>query len=238
MDNLVTRSVDRYIREQNQDREPDGKWHPSSVSSPCVRRAVLEKRGVRFSAPPDDETKRIFMMGKIIHKLVQDAVAQDPDVTLVIPEIEVSDPLREVVGQGDILLFNTRTETYELIEIKSIKQQGVRYGIPKQEHRIQAGIYAYILREHGGRTQDGTIIPPLGKALESVRFVYVEKETMVIHERVEDAAEMAEIGRNRVIRMQNLERNYELENLPMVDNKNYWFRSYCPYRGSGLCCAD
>ena len=142
MDNLVADSVDRYIGEQNQDRELDGKWHPSTVSSPCVRNAVLQKNKVPITNPPDDETKRIFMLGKIIHRLIQEAVAKDPDITLVIPEIEVDDEENEVTGEGYILLYNSRTLTYELIEIKSIKSAGVSYGIPKKEHRIQAGIYA------------------------------------------------------------------------------------------------
>lgn len=236
MDNLIGNAVDLYIGQQNEEREPDGMWHPSSLSSPCVRRSVLEKQGHPFSAPPDAETKRIFMMGKIIHRLVQDAVAQDPNITLVIPEIEVLDEENEVTGQADILIFRKDRMEYELIEIKSIKQMGVRYGIPKAEHIIQAGTYAYTLREFGGKTEDGIVIPPLGRALRTLRFVYVEKETMVIHEKVVDAEDAAVKAQKRLQQLQRVE--YEpFQELPVV-GAGSWFRNYCPYRGSGMCCAD
>lgn len=234
MDNLVAESVDRWINSREEERELDGMWHPSSISTPCVRKAIMEKRQIPFSDPPDEATKRILALGKVIHRLVQDAVAGDPRVVQAIPEIEINDG--DVTGKADILLFRSDTQTYELIEVKSIKLIGIRYGIPKPEHRIQAGTYARVLKSNGGVSEGGIIIPPLGDSLTKVRFVYVVKETMEFHEKVEDADDLAALAQERLDYLRQFE-DKELDQLPRVNTRGQWFKNYCPYRSSGLCCG-
>lgn len=233
-DTLIGDAVSEWIEKENPEREPDGKYHPSSVSSPCVRSAILQKRMIPQTNPPGATTKRIFMLGKIIHRMVQDAVAESGKVDLVIPEIQLGD--EDVEGSADILIHRTDDDTYELIEIKSIKAIAVRYGLPKDEHVVQAGIYADYLRNSGGRTDDGQEILPLGEALTRVRFVYVIKETMEMKEQVLPVWTAIARARQRLDYVRSFE-DKEVDELPIVV-EGQWYRNYCSYRGSGMCCAD
>ncbi len=242
MTDWVTDAVDRHVEALEEERLPDGKWHPSSISGPCVRKAVLEKNGVPFVVTPDPQTKRVFRIGHIFHKFVQDAVSKDPNVKLSIPEIDIEIPLWDVVGTADVLVL-LKSGSYELIEIKSIKDAGLNYALPKPDHLIQATIYAYALREHGGSVENMKLLP-LGERLDSIRVVYVGKETMQIKEKViKYTPELEASMLSRIDAVLRSDRRFvDSARMPpeidAFDRSKTWYYNYCPYRGSGVCCGD
>lgn len=234
MDDLATKAVDAWVASLEEERVPDGKWHPSSISSPCMRAALFNKQGIEPTNPPDAQTKRIFRIGHIFHQFVQDAIANQPAITLAVPEIKVAHPILEVEGAADLLIYYGNQS--ELVEIKSIKDSGLNYGIPKPEHLMQAGIYTFCLRENGGVTEEGVHIFPLGDMLTRMRFVYVGKETMTIREKVVEYTPELE---NRILKRIATLRDYErMGELPLAIPKDNWYTRYCQYRGSGKCCGD
>jgi len=234
LDDLATKAVDAWVKTLEEERQPDGKWHPSSISSPCMRAALLQKQGVEPSNPPNDQTKRVFRIGHIFHEFVQEAISNQPAITLALSEVKVAHPLLEVEGAADMLVAYGMTN--ELIEIKSIKDSGLNYGIPKPEHLMQAGIYTFCLRENGGTTEDGIRILPIGDRLTRMRFVYVGKETMTIREKVVEYTEELE---DRILKRIGQLREYEkMGELPLAIAKDSWYTRYCQYKGSGNCCGD
>ena len=242
MNDWVANAVDRHVEALSEERLPDGKWHPSSIAGPCIRKAVLEKNGVPFTTLPDEQTKRVFRIGHIFHKFVQDAMAGDPEVKLVIPEIEVEIPRLNISGTADALVLK-RNGDYELEEIKSIKEAGLSYTLPKEEHTLQAAVYAYGLREEGGIVE-GMKLLPLGERLTSIRVIYVSKENMRIVEKVVPYTSALES--KMMMRLHELsaaDRRYEaFGELPLrlnaFDRSKTWYMNYCPYRSSGKCCGD
>lgn len=236
MDDLATKAVDAYVAELEEERVPDGFWHPSSISSPCARAAVMSKQGKEPSNPPDERTKRVFRIGHTFHKFVQDAIAKMDGILIAIPEIEVECPVEGIKGTADMLNMYSPNTGYELVEIKSIKDAGLNYAIPKPEHVIQTGIYGHCLREHGGSAADGTEIFPIGGNLKRIRYVYVGKETMTIREKVVDYT--LELEEKAMKRLRSLQMYEQLGELPRAIDEKHWFRNYCQFKGSGMCCAD
>lgn len=197
----VAGALDRYVESLEEERLPDGHWHPSSLFG-CARRAVYDFLGTP-KAPIGARTKRVFRVGHIFHELIQTAVAASPAVKEAYAEVKIVDPVRKIKGHADelILVDEDGEDVWGVLEFKSIKSTGMKYSdLPKDDHRKQVATYCDVLREYGGLVKiqdpaenvynrntteiDGElyiVIPPLGD-LARVRFAYVSKDDLEIKE--------------------------------------------------------
>lgn len=207
----VAETLDAHVADLEEERLPDGQWHPSSLFG-CERRAVYDFLGTE-KEPLDARTKRVFRMGHIFHELLQDgltAAVERGDLKAFYPEVKIVDPVRGLKGHADGLALEN-DDTWTVLEFKSIKSTGFKYGgLPKDDHRKQVAAYVSTLRRYGGTwklpdriptwlesqlfasmggdvvtSDDGQdqylVIPPLGD-LARVRFAYVSKDDLEIKE--------------------------------------------------------
>jgi hypothetical protein len=203
----VEAALDHYVEKLEEERQPDGYWHPSGLFG-CARQAVYGFLGVPKSAP-DRKSKRIFRIGHVTHDFIQRAVGAHPGLVLFLPEVKILDEERKLKGHADGLGFY-EDGTAEVFEFKSTRSGALRYGdLPKDDHRKQVTSYVSVLRRHGGTwkidpeidlSYTGTLqheqpweiftddegsarlrIPPLPE-LEHVRIAYLAKDDWEIRE--------------------------------------------------------
>jgi CRISPR/Cas system-associated exonuclease Cas4 (RecB family) len=181
----VVAALDKHILRLEEERKPDGFFHPSGIFG-CPRKAVYEMRGTEKSNPPDERARRIFRVGHVLHELIQDAIALDDEVVAFYAEVKVFDPERGIKGAADglVRLANGR---WIVLEFKSINSMAFRFNdLPKEDHRGQASVYMDVLRTHGGTAElsDGTpvILPPFGEELTRATFAYVSKDDLKVEE--------------------------------------------------------
>jgi hypothetical protein len=241
-DSLVTDALDEYVSHIEEPRLPDGKYHPSSFWM-CGRATILAVKGVDVSAPPDKQAMRTFRIGHILHQLTQEGMSHAFGGE-VYHEFLIDVLEWNMVGQGDTLWSPLGDGDFEVVEIKSTKSL---YHTPKEDHLKQASIYAVAAHDFGVNVGDEVsgdiILPPLGRRLKGVRLVYENKIDMDIKEywypyrtawRDQIEKRVKELDHYRL--MEGLD---ELPPaLPLDKGKPSWYHNYCPYRGSGYCCAD
>jgi hypothetical protein len=242
----ISEALDKYLALIEEPREADAKYHPSSFWL-CGRAVILAIRGTKVAEPNTVEDLRVFRMGHIIHQLAQEAVAY-MDGANDLPcynEFRVDIPEWNITGHGDTLrAVGGPNDQFEVVEYKSTKS--LRY-TPKEDHLKQASIYAVGAHDFGVNVGDETsgdiIIPPLGDRLTGVRLVYVNKIDMKIEEYFYPySPAWRKAIEARVKELDHFRQVDGLDELPAVlpldKGKPSWYLSYCPYRGSGLCCAD
>src|SRR3972149_7309043 len=185
----VAEAVDAYIESVTEDREPDGKWHPSSMFG-CARQAVYQLRGTEPTEETDTLSKRRFYIGHRLHEAVQRALENAEGVAECYSEFEVNVEEANVVGHGDMLI-RLDDGRWFVVEVKSIKKWGMKMGLPKEQHVLQAEVYAWAVRNHGCKVintgpHGDTFkpIPPLGDKLVGIIMVYLEREELHIVEKV------------------------------------------------------
>lgn len=180
----VADAIDRHVEANSSTREPDGLFHPSSVSG-CARKAIYVVRGETPTNPHGPKQGRVFFIGSRFHEIAQAAVSASPLVAEVYTEVRVDIPELNVTGAADQLLI-LHDGTAEMEEYKTIKEgfktKGGGFGFkaltgPLPDHVEQARLYMLGLRLYGGVADDGRVIPPLGDRLTRVRFTYIEKQT-------------------------------------------------------------
>lgn len=187
----VQAALDSYVAEIEEERLPDGRWHPSSLSGECARKAIYAVRGVEPTDPPDERARRVFRVGHVLHEFAQTAVERSPDVEKAYHEIHIDDPELDITGDSDdLVLF--KDGTWELQEYKSKNSNSMDFALkkgelPERAHVVQAGVYLLVLRRRGGVAKDRdtgltTIIPPLGDALTRARITYLSKDDMRVEE--------------------------------------------------------
>ena len=176
----VEDALDEYVRAVEVPREPDGKWHPSSLYG-CARKAVYEVRGTPESDPRDERSRRVLRVGHILHEFVQEAVERQAGKTVqrVEREVPVEIPVLNIVGTADQVV-QVDLERWELHEYKSINSRAFSYNdLPKPDHVGQVTPYMRGLRENGSPSRG---IPPLGDRLTKARITYVSKDDLKISE--------------------------------------------------------
>lgn len=174
LDFSVATVLDSYVTELEEERLPDGFWHPSSLFG-CARRAVYDYLGTP-KPPLDSRTKRVFRMGHIIHEFLQAAIlraVERGDLLQGYVEVKVFDPERGLKGHADGLV-QLPDGTWVVLELKSIKSTGMKYGdLPKDDHRKQAAAYVSILRRHGGLLRIDEEANPLSSDRPGWKRVYM-----------------------------------------------------------------
>ena len=185
----VAAALDAYVERESPPREPDGLWHPSSISG-CARRAIYEMRQVPQTDPQTPKQKRILFLGSRFHEVMQAAVKSAPGVVAVYTEVKVLIPELNLTGAADqvvVLLVEHEDGSVELQEFKTIKEWGFRKLTgPKDDHLEQCKSYVLALRDFGGVADDGTVLPPFGNRLSRIRFTYIEKQTLDTREFIVD----------------------------------------------------
>ena len=180
----VREAVDQYIDSITDEREPDGKLHPSSMFG-CLRQVVYSQRGTPQSEELDAASKRRFYIGHRLHEVAQRAVESYGEVAEFYPEFMVDVPEYQILGHGDILV-KLKNGKWIVVELKSIRKAAMKFGMPKEHHVDQAIVYAWAAHDHGLKALDAMgvekEIPPLGDDLIGVIIVYIEKEDLDIAE--------------------------------------------------------
>lgn len=235
----VETALDEYVASLEVERKPDGTWHPSSISG-CPRKALYDFNGVPKSNPHNARTSRVFRVGHLLHEFIQEAIQRSPDVKAVYVEVKIDHPGLRVSGAVDGLV-EYESGTWEVLEFKTINSQAFKYGdLPKEDHKVQAGVYTKCLKETGGLAtrSDGVIttIPPLGDKLNRVRFVYVSKDDMKIEEHTmlwTPAKDFELIQRLALLEL-HLGNDTLPDRLPFMEKKGKFVQDYrcgyCPYK--------
>ena len=222
--------IDKMFLEKYEDRPPDGRFHPSSLSG-CDRLAVYEVSGTERTDPPDTRNIRIMGTGTEFHDRIQALLLDAHPGTL----IEVPVEWGPITGSADALVpvgdglpdgdpeMSALAPLYELQEFKSggnWKMKTIQK-VPDPQHVKQGRIYYWAL-EHMGYLMDG------------IRIVYLGREDWdVIEHEVEPWT--AEEGREFEAGLDSLEQHVLDETLPPrkpLDAKGnrYWLCRYCNFR--------
>ena len=244
VDNLISEALDSHILSLEDERELDGKYHPSSMFM-CARATILAVRGIKATSVADAQAKRVFRIGHLYHELVQAALPGHPQIAAVYPEFKIDVPEWNIVGAGDALIQLTDMSWY-LIEIKSTKS--LRY-TPKDDHVKQASVYFTAARDFGWESTTGFAgadingpFAPLGDSLKGIILVYLNKNDLAMKEypykydpkwRPAIEKRVKELDKYRLVQIEDLPKP-----LPLDKGKPNWYTNYCPYRGSGMCCGD
>lgn len=229
----VEESLDRYIAAVEKEREPDGFWHPSSISG-CARQALYAFTGVPKSNPLSARTKRIFRVGHLLHEFIQDAIRADESVDRFYPEIEIEYPEMRVKGNADGII-QLKDGTWQVLEFKTINSMAFKYGgLPKPEHITQLSTYIWAIRANGATYRDGNLmgnIAPLDE-LDRGRIAYVSKDDLRVEEFNIFYTEEREIELAKKVQELQLHADNETlpGRLPMYIKKNDWVRAWqCGY---------
>jgi hypothetical protein len=187
--NLVTDAFDRYVEGKEEERVPDGFWHPSSISSRCARKSIYTIRGVPKTDVRSKQSSRTLYLGKVIHVELQSAVSLSPFVKHAYHETAIFDDNDGItvptVGSGDSITIQP-DEDAEVEEYKSKSSNMMRSktqieALPDPEHVIQVKTYMRAVRRRGFQDEDGVqhdAIPNLTMG----RIIYYGKDTSQIVE--------------------------------------------------------
>lgn len=232
----VADALDDYIASVEEEREPDGRYHPSSMFL-CDRQVMYQVRGYDRSDATDDVSKRRFYIGHRLHEAVQRAVEAAKGVRAFYPEFRVDLPEENIMGAGDGLIFFD-DGTAVVLEVKSTKKIAVKFGLPKEEHKKQAKVYAWAAKHKGVTAIDELgeeiVIEALGNQLTGILVVYLEKEELRIWEYFlpyEDEWDNEIIERLNELDAWREDEDSLPPRLPLkADGKKQWPCNYCPFK--------
>jgi hypothetical protein len=171
--------LDAYIEHLDEERVPDGKFHPSSLWM-CDRQAVMVARGEPQNIKPDAKTKRVFKIGNIIHEFIQEAMAfkynhEDSHGTQMKSEFLIDE--QYLTGHGDDVLFVqwlTEDEEAVVYEYKSTRNLSkVRKDKKANTHHIKQGAtYCAGLAAAGTKVKELHVVYFEKTNLDIEEFVY------------------------------------------------------------------
>lgn len=224
--NIYQSIVDAHFQRLSKDREPDGFFHPSSLTD-CDRKAVYEQTGTERTDPTQPRNTRIMARGTQMHEEVQAMMHAEFPGFLDEVELTLDD---RVVGTCDGLLPvgdgppvikeqpDVLEPVYELQEYKSIGPIGKRYlkGKPRPEHVQQARIYYMALRRMNYLLT------------EIIRIVYFDRDDWSVLEfEVKPWSEEEE--ETFLVKLDDLQAHALEGSLPERMPDDYWLCRYCPY---------
>lgn len=192
---------DAYVESVTEDRDQDGRLHPSGLFF-CDRRTVYDLR--RTPREATTGSKRPLLVGKVLHEQMQAALehAVGRTIRTLFVEGRVDDGDSNVLGSFDAL-YELMDGTWELFEAKTANSYSFRMvsksGEAKPEHVNQALTYVHYVRTVGFWFSDAVIdglpwsggnfgdaiwkhepIPELSRA----RVVYLDKDRHATKEAV------------------------------------------------------
>lgn len=187
--NLVAPAFDAYIAEKEEERVPDGLWHPSSVSSRCARKSIYTIRGTKKTDVRGVQSSRTLYLGKVIHTELQTAVAASQWAREVYHETAIFDDNDGItvptVGNGDtVFIFvddDGEVEEYKSKSSNMMRSQKQIEALPDAEHIIQVKTYIRAIRRGGFQDEHGVQHPAMPN-LTMGRIIYYGKDTSQIVE--------------------------------------------------------
>lgn len=231
--------VDSIWMERYEDRPPDGKLHPSSLSN-CERQAVYNARGEAVTDPTEMRSIRIMGRGTQMHEEIQAQLLKKYPGTLLEVDVEwgpISGSADALVPVSDGRHYDESGNpedglqpVYELQEFKSISPTGKKFLYPKPhgkrgpgnapkpkpEHVKQARIYYLFLEEQG-------------YLLDGIRITYFDRDdysTLELEVDPWDDHEAEEFLDN----LATLEEHLVDGTLPPQMPDDFWLCRYCEYR--------
>jgi hypothetical protein len=235
---LINDRLRRIHAEQQKERGSDaGEWHPSSLTG-CERAATYSYIGEPKSDETTTQSMVVMQRGTELHEVIQSEMARRvlaaggaPSSYLVEVKVEyggisgscdallaVADGYRvEGDDDGDEQGHGLELEpVYEVQEYKSIKSLHFVKNFPKEDHVMQARIYAWGLKK-------------MGYLLDGIRIVYLERETFkVIEHFVQTWTDEEELAFEDTI--ENLDHHVAEGTLPDQMPDDYWLCRYCDWR--------
>lgn len=170
--------LDEYLKAVDEERVPDGKFHPSSMWM-CDRAAVMIARGEPQNIKPDAQTQRVFKIGHMIHELIQAAMDwkhnRDGSGTMQQAEFSIDEP--HLTGHGDDLIFvnwltpEQEVVVYEYKSARSLVQQRKK-GQASEHHIKQGATYAAALAAQGHNVKELHVVYFEKVNLDIEEFVY------------------------------------------------------------------
>ena len=206
--------IDAYIHDTEEERLPDGKFHPSSLWM-CDRQAVMQARGEVKTNPPDARTMRTFKIGHMFHAFIQEAITHTLKSRFE-PEFDVDFGL--VTGHGDGISEEDGPEhvVWEFKSAKSLRRME-KENAPQEHHVKQVATYAV------GKKRDGFNV-------REVRIVYFEKNSMEVLEFVIPyRVEWESMVDNKVDALAPYLQDPSLADSYPGCNGPKWLHSYCPF---------
>lgn len=222
MSSLIQPILDKHFLALKEEREPDGFFHPSSLTG-CARQAVYERTGTPKTDATDVRNVRIMARGTDMHEEIQGLMLQEFPGFLAEVPVEYGlvrgscDGLLPM-GDGVTLAESLTAPVYELQEFKSISPIAKKFkgSLPKPEHVMQARIYAWGL-ENTGYLIDGIRISYFDRDDWSVQEYEVQpwtdEEALVFENQLDDLEWHAQEG-----------------SLPERKEQGYWLCRYCSFR--------
>ena len=160
--------LDWFLAEQNEERVPDGKFHPSSLWM-CDRQAVMTARGEPQTNPPTAKNFRVFELGNILHALIQKAIESRYPGEFT-PEFEIA--MEWIAGHGDGMRITEGDEDGAVVyEFKSTRSLAKTRSAASDHHVKQGATYCVALAKSGVKIKE-------------LRVVYFEKTNLDIVEHV------------------------------------------------------
>ena len=193
--NLIRDALHATARRRYVPRPNDGMWHPSSISSRCLRRSLYTIRGVKETDERDARSMLVLEVGKELHRFVQTAVEEAyPDVevyhevVLFDDNADVPDSVPTTGSTDDLLIFAFNDGVMELQEYKTKNSNLMRSSkqleaLPEEDHIFQIKTYMRCLRRFGASLADGRALPAerFGNLIAG-RITYVSKDDLKIAE--------------------------------------------------------
>lgn len=211
MPSLIQPILDKHFLALKEEREPDGFFHPSSLTG-CARQAVYERTGTPKTDATDVRNVRIMARGTEMHEAIQSILLQEFPGFL--PEVAVEHPL--VRGSCDGLL--PIGDGLELQEFKSISPMAKKFkgSLPKPEHVMQARIYAWGLKG-------------MGYLIDGIRISYFDRDDWSVQEyEVQPWTDEEELAFENQV--DDLEWHAQEGSLPERKEPGYWLCRYCSFR--------
>ena len=141
----IQQAIDKYLEKENEkERTPSGKISPSSLGR-CFRYQYWKRLNEPVSDPLESRVLRVFAVGKLFHKFVQDIVGGQVEVLIETEDEKGYADIVEANEVTDLKSVNSRKFSYldKLTKEQVIKEeynnflQGAWYGIRLNKPRFR-----------------------------------------------------------------------------------------------------
>jgi len=166
MENHTIQSIlDNYLDKQRKSEKRDNsKWHISDMGH-CLLKRFWKRKGIE-GTPLEPRTMRVFEVGRVIHKFIQDMLKKEG--VLVEAEGEVNKG--DLLGHYDaIVQYGDKKVLYDFKTVHSNKFHYLKKGERDRHYILQVLTYLMLLQE---KYSD----------LKEARILYISKDDMCLDE--------------------------------------------------------
>lgn len=175
-------AVDDYLLKQAAEVRDYGEFWSASSAGYCMRRNIFTRLRVPPTSEPDPRKQRVFTVGHVFHKFMQD-ITKDSGLSIA-QEVELQDEKLMVRGHfDDLILINDNLILYDY---KSQSSKSFTYLKNKDSgmswyHRQQLATYMYMLRNNNHSFISGAG-PFVNTKLQEARILKISKDDLRMHE--------------------------------------------------------